>query len=150
MKHTRRVFVSSALAAGHSTMRGANGSKIHVEPAGENRFGVDVSHSDLPGNIIRYRIPECWFCGLLPFWPPPGENIVPETGPNLRYPFIVLGPHATGYSQSWEQRPEDSWVGHMELPGWWSCEAIVKPERDHVLIRSSLTNRSKWDWVEVD
>jgi hypothetical protein len=149
MKPTRRVFVSSALAAGHFAMRGASGSTIHVEPADASRFGVDLSHADFPGNIIRYRIPECWFCGLLPFWPPPGDPIVPEAGPNLRYPFIVLGPHSTGFSQNWEQGPASSLTGHMELPGWWSCESIVKPERDHVLIRSSLTNRSKWDWVEV-
>jgi hypothetical protein len=80
MRLTRREFIKSTLTAGTTAMMssgairrksGAPGyslgeSPISVKPLQQtNVFGVELSHRDFSRNIIRYRIPEYWFCGLL-------------------------------------------------------------------------------------
>ena len=40
-----------------------------IEPYDE-MFGVRITHPDFPGNTVRFRIPECWFCGYMPVEPP--------------------------------------------------------------------------------
>src|SRR2546428_6194071 len=137
MKMTRREFVKSTLTAGTTAIVG-NGaiktksgelkyglgeSPMSVKPLQErNFFGVELSHRDFAHNTIRYRIPECWFCGLPPVWPPPGAKLEGEQSPNVRYPFTVLGPFSFDPSLHWKQAPEGLWFGEIELAGWWSCQ----------------------------
>lgn len=128
---------------------GPGASKISVTPMQrEGMFGVELTHADFPGNVIEFRCPECWFSGLLPNWPPPGYEIPPRTIPNIRHPYIVLGPGSTLHFH-WQEREDGSWKGTVRVPDFWTCTTTVVPADDHVLIRSSLTNDTPIDWIEV-
>lgn len=164
MKLTRREFSKSAFATETLAMMigGPNrinageaehiwgDSTISIKPIVEkNRFGVELSHRDFPNNIIRYRIPECWFCGLPPYWPESEKTRQDTQSPNVRYPYMVLGPFSFDSSSYWKQTRKGDWIGQIQIEGWWSCETTVTPGHHNVVVQSRLTNHSKWDWVEV-
>ena len=79
-------------------------------------FGVELEHPEFPGNVARFRIPECRFSGLLP------DAATADTrdatpAPYRRYPFMILGPFRYGWAP-WEQRAEGVWVGRVDVAGW--------------------------------
>ncbi len=118
---------------------------IEIEPL-QDRFGVGIRHPDFPGNEIRFRIPECWFCGLLPQQPGRDQN---RSGwqPVRRYPFEVLGPGDSDW-EPW-QRTNTGWIGRAEVEGWWQNRVTVAPAADHVCIEVEVTNLSDWDYTEL-
>ena len=119
---------------------------IGIEPL-KDFFGVRMTHPRFPGNAVRFRIPECWFTGMLPVEP---RRDLKRTGwqPNRRFPFDVLGPGENDWTP-WQRQAAGSWVGHVAVEGWWSNEVTVTPADDHVRVHVRMTNDSQWDYTEL-